>query len=78
MIPMLGAVAGVAGAVSNVVNAVKGRGGAGGASASASASGGGNDELKKTFEQAIKEASETMSISVTGQAQLNALRARPN
>lgn len=44
----------------------------------ASAGGGGNSQLSQAFQQAINEASQTLSISVTGQAQLNALRARPN
>jgi hypothetical protein len=47
--------------------------GAGGTS-----SGGGNAQLAQAFQQAISEASATLSISVSGQAQLNALRARPN
>ena len=47
--------------------------GAGGTS-----SGGGNAQLAQAFQQAIGEASATLSISVSGQAQLNALRARPN
>jgi hypothetical protein len=38
----------------------------------------GNTELTDSFNQAIKAASETLAISVTGQAHLNALRARPN
>ncbi len=46
--------------------------------ATATATGGGNEQLQQSFQQAIKEASETLAISVTGQAQLNALRARPN
>lgn len=56
----------------------QGAGGAGGATASANASGSGNNQLSDAFQQAINEASQTLSISVTGQAQLNALRARPN
>jgi hypothetical protein len=57
-------------------------GGAAGATGTAAAAGGaggsGNAALQQSFQQAIGEASQTLSISVTGQAQLNALRARPN
>lgn len=66
----------ILGAVSNIAPAVTGGGAAGGAAASAS--GGGNAQLQQSFQQAISEASQTLSISVTGQAQLNALRSRPN
>jgi hypothetical protein len=57
-----------------------GAAGAAGAAGGADASGGGsgNAALQDSFKQAIGEASQTLSISVTGQAQLNALRARPN
>lgn len=65
--------ANILGAISSVANAVTGITGG-----RASASGGGNAELQKSFQQAISEASQTLAISVTGQAQLNALRARPN
>ena len=52
---------------------------AGGTTGSTSTtSGSGNSTLSASFQQAINEASQTLSISVTGQAQLNALRARPN
>lgn len=44
----------------------------------ATATGSGNSQLSQAFQQAINEASQTLSISVVGQAQLNALRARPN
>lgn len=54
----------------------QGAGGAGGATAGGAGSG--NNQLSDAFQQAINEASQTLSISVTGQAQLNALRARPN
>jgi hypothetical protein len=40
--------------------------------------GSGNAQLQQAFQQAIQEAASTLSISVSGQAQLNALRARPN
>jgi hypothetical protein len=40
--------------------------------------GSGNAQLQQAFQQAIQEASATLAISVSGQAQLNALRARPN
>ncbi len=51
----------------------------GGANAGgAGAAGSGNAQLQQSFQQAISEASQTLSISVSGQAQLNALRARPN
>lgn len=46
--------------------------------ASGTSSGSGNSQLAQSFQQAIAEASATLAISVTGQAQLNALRARPN
>jgi hypothetical protein len=46
--------------------------------AAGTSSGSGNAQLAQSFQQAIAEASATLSISVTGQAQLNALRARPN
>jgi hypothetical protein len=48
------------------------------AGATTNASGGGNQQLQQSFQQAINEASRTLAVSVTGQAQLNALRARPN
>jgi hypothetical protein len=64
----------VVGAGSNAAQAAAGGGAAGGASAA----GGGNAQLQQSFQQAISEASQTLAISVTGQAQLNALRARPN
>ena len=48
------------------------------AAAAGDSSGSGNSALQQSFKQAIDEASKTLSISVTGQAQLNALRARPN
>ena len=51
--------------------------GAGGGT-NATTAGSGNAQLSQSFQQAIGEASQTLSISVTGQAQLNALRARPN
>lgn len=54
-----------------MADAAGGAGGAGGA-------GSGNAALSASFAQAQKEASETLKISVEGQAQLNALRARPN
>ena len=41
------------------------------------AQGSGNSALAASFQQAQQEAQQTLSISVTGQAQLNALRARP-
>lgn len=50
---------------------------AGGATASTGGASG-NATLQQAFQQAIGEATQTLSISVTGQAQLNALRARPN
>ena len=63
----------------SVAGATAGAAGAtGGAAGGASASGGGNAQLQASFQQAIGEAAQTLSISVTGQAQLNALRARPN
>ena len=46
--------------------------------AAAGQAGSGNAQLSESFQKAINEASETLSISVSGQAQLNALRARPN
>jgi hypothetical protein len=39
--------------------------------------GSGNAELAASFDKAKAEAAETLKISVEGQAQLNALRARP-
>ena len=45
--------------------------------ASATEKGSGNAQLESAFNTAIQEAAKTMTISVTGQAQLNALRARP-
>lgn len=51
---------------------------AGGAAGTNAAGGGGNDKLQESFSKAIDEASKTLAISVEGQAQLNALRARPN
>lgn len=38
----------------------------------------GNASLKSAFDKAIAAATETLNISTTGQATLNALRARPN
>lgn len=57
-----------------MADAAQGAGGGG----AAGGTGSGNSELKASFDQAKQEASETLKISVTGQAQLNALRARPN
>jgi hypothetical protein len=38
---------------------------------------GGNQALQASFAEAQREAQETLDISIKGQAQLNALRARP-
>lgn len=38
----------------------------------------GNSALEKAFANAIAAAEKTLTISVNGQAELNALRARPN
>lgn len=64
----------------NTTGAAAGAAGAAGTAAAAGggAGGSGNAALQQSFQQAIGEASQTLSISVTGQAQLNALRARPN
>lgn len=50
---------------------------AGGGAGGAGAAGGGNAQLQQAFNTAIQQAGETLSISTAGQAQLNALRARP-
>lgn len=42
------------------------------------AQGSGNATLSGAFSEAIQEANKTLQISVAGQANLNALRARPN
>jgi hypothetical protein len=39
--------------------------------------GSGNSALAGAFNEAIQEANKTLQISVVGQANLNALRARP-
>jgi hypothetical protein len=49
--------------------------GAGGVSVGAPGSG--NQALQASFAEAQREAQQTLSVSVIGQAQLNALRARP-
>jgi hypothetical protein len=50
----------------------------GGAAPQAGAGGaGGNQALQSSFAEAQREAQETLDISIKGQAQLNALRARP-
>jgi hypothetical protein len=52
-------------------------GGAPAGGAPAGGAGSGNQQLQASFAQAQQEAQQTLSISVSGQAQLNALRARP-
>lgn len=50
---------------------------AGQANGVGTAQGSGNAALSGAFNEAIQEANKTLQISVAGQANLNALRARP-
>ena len=52
--------------------------GAAAAGGATTAQGSGNSALSGAFNEAIQEANKTLQISVAGQANLNALRARPN
>lgn len=51
--------------------------GAQGGTAGGGTAGAGNGQLQAAFDTAIQQASQTLTISTNGQAQLNALRARP-
>lgn len=51
--------------------------GTGQANGTSLAQGSGNAALTGAFNEAINEANKTLQISVAGQANLNALRARP-
>lgn len=59
------------------MNAIGGTGAASGTGTSSSSGGQGNQQLQQSFNDAMSQAQQTLAISTSGQAQLNALRARP-
>jgi hypothetical protein len=59
------------------VGGFQGTGGPGQSAGTSGSSSSGNAQLQQAFNSALQQAQQTLSISTTGQANLNALRSRP-